>query len=86
MEINLFDVFKMGVDYGQLAMEEDFFDNNWADTMGIISCDRKHSMNSQIIQRQPHSDKWKDAKRKSYYEFADLIVKVKTTQEMIFIK
>jgi hypothetical protein len=86
MEIDLFEIFCWGVDYGQLTMEEDFFDNNWADTMGIIVTDRKHSMNSQIIQRQPRTDKWKDAKRKSYREFMDLLVKVKTSNEIKFIK
>lgn len=86
MEIDLFDVFCLGVDYGQLTMEEDLFDNNWADTMGIIVSDKKYSMNSQIIQREPRSEKWKEAKRKSYYDFMDLVVKARNTNELIFIK
>ena len=86
MEIDLFEIFCMGVDYGQLTMEEDFFDNNWADTMGIIVTDKKHSMNSQVIQRQPRSEKWREAKRKSYKDFMDLLVKIKTSKEIIFIK
>lgn len=86
MEIDLFDIFCLGVDHGQLTMEEDFFDNNWADTMGIIVTDRKHSMNSQIIQRQPRSEKWKDSKRKSYKVFVDLLAKVYASKELVNIK
>lgn len=86
MEISVFDIFCLGVDYGQLSMEEDFFDNNWADTMGIITTDKKFSMSSQIIQRQPRSEKWRDAKRKSYKEFMELVKKINTTNEIIFVK
>lgn len=86
MEIDLFDIFCLGVNHGQLTMEEEFFEHNWADTVGIMVTDKKSSMNSQIIQRQPRSKKWLETKRKSYLEFMDLLVKAKTTNEIIFIK
>lgn len=74
-QITLLEIFNLGVDYGQFIMEDEIFHKNWADMMGIITTNRKFSMNSQIIIRQPHSDEWLKAKQKSYKEMFDLLEK-----------
>lgn len=68
-----FDVFLWGVDYGQLLMEEerDSEDLLMA-TMGSIYA-KKTSMPMGIVEkRQPHSQKWRDAKKKGLTNFLEL--------------
>lgn len=75
-EITIFDIFCLGIDYGQYLIENEIFHENWVDIMGVIVTDKKYSMNSQQILRQPHSEKWLEAKRKSYEEYLDIIAKL----------
>ena len=85
MEVDLFDIFCMGVDYGQLLMEQERDNESWADAFNGFLVDQKCSMPAkELPRRQPHSDKWREAKRNSVRQFMDLIAKSKT--ETITIK
>ncbi|MFV0501703.1 MAG: hypothetical protein ACK5MH_08965 [Bacteroidales bacterium] len=84
MKIDIFDIFCMGVDYGQLLMEQERDSEDWADAFqGCIISD-KYSMPSQIApRRQPHSDKWREAKLNSYKKFLDIIAQSKMKDKQL---
>ena len=72
-----FEIFNWGVDYGQLTMEEEREDEDWADAFNCCLVARKTAMPANnITRRQPHSKKWLNAKRKSFNEFQDLLVEI----------
>ena len=78
MEVDLFDIFCMGVDYGQLLMEEERDNEEWADAFNGFLVDQRCSMPSnELPRRKPHSDEWREAKRSSYKNFLDLVAKSK---------
>ena len=73
MNIDIFDVFCMGIDYGQLLMEEERDGEDMADAFqGMIISDKYSSPSAIAPRRQPHSKKWRDAKKKSLYKFMSL--------------
>lgn len=72
--ISLMDVFAMGVDYGQLLMEEERDNEDLYDAFQGMIISNKYSMSSAIApRRQPHSDKWRAAKLKSKRDLIDLV-------------
>ncbi len=68
------DIFRWGVDYGQLLMEEERDGEDWADAFNGWLVDCKYSMPANPIpRRQPHSDHWCAAKKESFYKFVNFI-------------
>lgn len=79
LKIDLFDVFCMGVDYGQLLMEEERENEGIFDAFLGNAFDKKYSMPmAQTQTRQIHTEKWFEAKRKSKKRFTKLIKKIGT--------
>ena len=77
-EIDLFDVFCFGVDYGQLLMEEERQGEGLFDAFLGVQFDKKFAMPmAQTETRQVHSEKWFKAKRKSLKQFEELMIKLK---------
>ncbi len=77
-EIDLFDIFCFGVDYGQLLMEQERQGEGLFDAFLGTVFDNKFSMPMANTQtRQVHSEKWFDAKKKSLNEFQELMIKLK---------
>lgn len=75
-KITPFDIFCWGVDYGQLLMEEERDTEDWADAFNCCLVARKTAMPSvPIPRRQPHSEKWRNAKRESFKKFKDYMLK-----------
>jgi hypothetical protein len=73
-EIDLFNIFCLGVDYGQLLMEEERDSEDWYDAFQGHLVSEKYGMPSQIAQRrQPHSEEWRNAKRKSKEKFFEIL-------------
>lgn len=63
---DLLEIFKLGVDYGQLLMEEERDSEDLADAFQGHIVDSIYSMPSQQApRRQPHSDAWRKAKIES---------------------
>lgn len=76
MRDDLFEAFSAGVDYGQLLAEEERDSEDWYDAFQGHLVSQKYSMPSHVAQRrQPRSDKWREAKRKSKSVMFDLIEK-----------
>ena len=66
----LWDVFFWGVDYGQLLMEQERENEEIFDAALCSMASRKFAVPSTPVRRrQLHSEKWFDAKRKSYHSF-----------------
>lgn len=87
MEIDIFDVFCMGVDYGQLLMEQERDNEDLFDAFQGHLISRKYSMPSQPApRRQPHSENWRKAKKESYLKFMELMVKVRTKPQQLKIE
>ena len=77
-EIDLFDIFRFGVDYGQLLMEQERQGEGLFDAFLGTVFDNKFSMPmAQTQTRQVHSEKWFDAKKKSLNDFKELMIKLK---------
>lgn len=72
-----FKIFNYGVDYGQLLMEQERENEEWADAFNCCLVSRKTAMPSMPIERRhAHSDNWKNAKRKSIVDFKELLLKI----------
>lgn len=81
-EIDLFNIFCMGVDYGQLLMEEERDGEDAFDGFQGYIIDRKHNSPSQISpRREPHSEKWREAKKESVKKFFELYKLTKEQNE-----
>lgn len=75
--VTAFKIFNYGVDYGQLVMEQERENEEWADAFNCCLVSRKTAMPSIPIERRhTHSEKWKIAKRKSIEEFKKLLFKI----------
>lgn len=71
----LFEIFSWGVDYGQLTMEEEREQEEWADAFQGVIIDKKYSMPSQPAPRRLlHSEKWFNAKRESFKKFQNFLI------------
>ncbi len=77
MEIDVktaFQIFSWGVDYGQLTMEREREQEEWTDAFNGYFVARKTAMPANTIKRrQLHSEKWFEAKKKSWDDFLDFI-------------
>ncbi len=72
-----FKIFSWGIDYGQLLMEEERDNEDWADAFNCCLVARKTAMPANPIpRRQPHSEKWRNAKKKSFEAFQDLLAEI----------
>ena len=72
-DVDLFEIFSLGVDYGQLIMEEERDSEDSFDAFQSHLIDKKYSMPSNIApRRQPHSEKWREVKRKSVQRFFEI--------------
>lgn len=72
-----FDIFCYGVDYGQLISEEERDNEDWVDAFNCYFVARKTAMPSNPLQRrQPHSEEWREAKKKSLRAFKSLIAEI----------
>lgn len=70
----LFNLFSMGVDFGQLLMEEERDSEDWADAFQGYIIDSIYSMPANIApRRQSHSDEWRQAKKDSLYKAMEII-------------
>lgn len=87
MEIDLMQIFKMGIDYGQLLMEQERDGEDFIDAFQGHIIDIKYSMPSAPVpRRQPHSDEWRRAKLDSLYHALDIIGQARQSNELISLK
>uniref|UniRef100_A0AAU8AU90 Uncharacterized protein n=1 Tax=Dulem virus 31 TaxID=3145749 RepID=A0AAU8AU90_9VIRU len=71
----LFDIFSWGADYGQLTMEEEREQEEWADAFQGVIIDSKYNMPSHPApRRQLHSEKWFNAKKESLKKFEKFLI------------
>lgn len=69
-----FDIFSMGADYGQLKMEEERDNEDLFHSFLGYGYSRKNALPLKgLKRREPHSDKWRNAKRRSFENFKKLI-------------
>lgn len=85
MELDIktaFKIFAQGVDYGQLLMEEERDDEDWFDAFNGYFVARKTAMPANPVQRRlPHSEKWRNSKKKSFEAFQDLLAEIATIKQ-----
>lgn len=75
--VTAFKIFNYGVDYGQLLMEQERENEEWADAFNCCLISRKTAMPAVPLERrQSHSENWKNAKRKSIADFKELLLKI----------
>lgn len=87
MQINLLELFKMGVDYGQLLAEQERDNEDITDAFQGVIIDEKYCMPANTPPRRlPHSDKWRKAKAESLYKALEIIGKARENRELIFIE
>ena len=86
MQINLMELFKMGVDYGQLLSEQERDSEDVTDAFQGVIIDEKYSMPANTPPRRLlHSDEWRKAKIESLFKALEIIGKAKENKELIFI-
>ncbi len=84
IRIDLFDIFRMGVDYGQLLMEQEREGEGVFDAfMGKVFDDKFAMPMAQTQTRQVHSKEWFAAKTKSMRRFQELYMKLKGDTEFL---
>lgn len=72
------DIFCWGVDYGQLTMERERENEEWFDAFNGYFVARKTTMPANpVLRRQLHSEKWFEAKKKSYDDFIEFLTKLR---------
>ena len=80
MQLDIFTAFKIfnyGVDYGQLLMEQERENEEWADAFNCCLVSHKTAMPAMPIERrQAHSAEWKNAKIKSFNDFKNLLFEI----------
>lgn len=83
MEVDLMELFKMGVDFGQFLMEQERDSEDFVDAFQGFLIDEKYSMPSQPIPRRtPHSDQWRSSKIESFYKAMSIIGMPKKTENL----
>ena len=56
-----FEIYKMGIDHGQLMMEEERDSEDWSNAVRGVAPDMKFSMPLPTeVRREPHSEKWRN--------------------------
>ncbi len=87
MEVDLMQIFRLGIDYGQLIMENERDGEDFADAFQGHLIDLKFSMPSApALRRQPHSEEWRRAKLDSLYQALGIIGQARQSNELIFLK
>lgn len=87
MQINLLELFKMGVDYGLLLAEQERDNEDITDAFQGVIIDERYSMPANTPPRRlPRSDEWRNAKSESLYKALEIIGKAKENKELIFIE
>jgi hypothetical protein len=77
IDVNPFEIFKWGIDYGQLLAEDERDSEDLADAFQGIIVDQKRCCPSSIApRRQPHNKEWRKAKTESYNKFIEFIIKI----------
>ena len=72
----LLKVFSLGIDYGQLLMEEEKENEETFDAFMGCQSNKKYNVPCHPQERrQLHSEKWFKAKRGSFEEFMEIVVK-----------
>ncbi len=86
-EISIFEIFCMGVDFGQLLMEEERESEGLFDAFLNVQYDKKFSMPmAQTQTREVHSKKWFNAKRQGLSNFIELTLEVEKGAKFQLIK
>jgi hypothetical protein len=71
----LWQVFELGVNHGQLIMEEERDAEDVADAFANYNACEKYLRPSMPIERRkPHSEEWRNAKKDSLQRFFDIVV------------
>ena len=87
MKIDIFDIFCMGIGYGQLLMEEERDSEDFLDAFqGKIISDKYSTPSAIAPRRQPHSEKWRAAKRQSLNKVFQLIQEFESAKRIDGIK
>lgn len=77
----------MGIDYGQLLSESERENEELFDALQGHIIDVKYCMPSQSApRRQLHSKEWINAKKESLDKFMEIYVRLKTNNEIVFVK
>lgn len=77
-----FTIFNYGVDYGLLIAERERENEEWADAFNCFLFSQKTAMPAIPLERRRcHSGKWITAKKKSFEDFQDLLLKVAKGEE-----
>lgn len=72
-----FNIFSWGADYGQLKMEEERDNEDLFHSFLGYEHSQKTAMPlNGVKRREPHSEKWRNAKRKSFEDFKKLIKEI----------
>lgn len=72
----MWECFKLGIDYGQLLMEEERESEEGFDAFIGHCIGKKYNAPSHPVERrQCHSEKWFEAKRKSKSRFLEIITR-----------
>lgn len=75
--VTAFTIFNYGVDYGLLIAERERENEEWADAFNCFLFSQKTAMPAIPLERRRcHSEKWITAKKKSFEDFQDLLLKV----------
>lgn len=76
---DLFEIFKMGVDYGQLLMEQERDGEDMFDAFQGFIADQKYcAPTAPAPRRLPHSDEWRMAKKRSFDRFMEIVIAART--------
>jgi hypothetical protein len=72
-----FEIFNLGVDYGQLIMEQERMSEEFFDAGVCYHTARKFGVpSSPYERRRVHSEKWINVKKQSYDNFLKLLVEI----------
>lgn len=75
--VTAFTIFNYGVDYGLLIAERERENEEWADAFNCFLFSQKTAMPAIPLERRRcHSEKWITAKKKSFEDFQDLLLKI----------
>ena len=77
-EIDILDIFLMGVDYGQLTMEQERQSEETFDSfLGHFYSEKLMMPMAPVERRRVHSEKWFKAKEKGLLNFQNLFISLK---------
>ncbi|MDR0755144.1 MAG: hypothetical protein LBF04_07130 [Prevotellaceae bacterium] len=84
IDINPFEIFKWGIDYGLLLAEEERSSEEWADAFNGCLVSQKYCMPAAPCERrQTHSEAWINAKKESVRKFTEFITSLGSTKNSV---